>query len=436
MISLSEYLIESKVNGSYIYTINLQQQFLDVADEAVSLTREQYIDAISTIKPQGDEDFKKLIGSAYDLWVESGHEPQNIPFRFDEKGHVKLARMYSQLLNGSKEKVGGVTIVLGDGSVGRRFKIKTDAQETATCMVWNAMVGDANKEKFDITNQEQVKDIIGSLGVQFPKTWIRSFQNQCTSLFEFIHNTLHEDPKNYKASRYNGDEIGKMYARLVDKYIHLCEPEHNSIPRDNYDPTDIILYKEEAIPILRRLITLNTDDSTVLHKYIKDDLFNTKLLMGISLKKVGKVVKVEMFNINKGSNLTKINRLEVDTHNPNSTKVTAWGKFNFSGITNPAQDPEDGDTIQESCITVELRSFGQYMAMDCKSNKGPSLGKVPVRKWTRALGVPSADKKYLSEACHKFAELAKKPDAKEIIQDLIQWGIKLGPWCLPFVLIH
>lgn len=436
MISLSEYLIESKVNGSYIYTINLQQQFLDVADEAVSLTREQYIDAISTIKPQGDEDFKKLIGSAYDLWVESGHEPQNIPFRFDEKGHVKLARMYSQLLNGSKEKVGGVTIVLGDGSVGRRFKIKTDAQETATCMVWNAMVGDANKDKFDITNQEQVKDIIGSLGVQFPKTWIRSFQNQCTSLFEFIHNTLHEDPKNYKASRYNGDEIGKMYARLVDKYIHLCEPEHNSVPRDNYDPTDIILYKEEAIPILRRLITLNTDDSTVLHKYIKDDLFNTKLLMGISLKKVGKVVKVEMFNINKGSNLTKINRLEVDTHNPNSTKVTAWGKFNFSGITNPAQDPEDGDTIQESCITVELRSFGQYMAMDCKSNKGPSLGKVPVRKWTRALGVPSADKKYLSEACHKFAELAKKPDAKEIIQDLIQWGIKLGPWCLPFVLIH
>lgn len=445
MKKLYNFLMES-AGGSYIYTINLKEPFFDIEDKATGMNKDEYVDAICSIKSKGNEDFKKFVGLCFDAWItEYNQEPQDIPFRFNASGGTKLARVYKKLLGGEKQTIGGIKIELGNGSVGKNLKIKTENQETATCLVWNAMVSDAHKEGFNITNTEQVKDIVGSIGIEFPKSWILSFQKQCQAIYNFIEKNTNNSPINYRAVRYDADDantkVGKKYAEFVKLYIKKCEPDIVNIPKDNYDPSDIILYTEGAETVLDKLIAFanSTDDSTEINNKYKELAFDTRIIIGTSLKKItGTSGRAEFFNIGEGSEVAVVNSIKVDSHSETSTKITATGRFNFSGIS----DPESPETpIEESTIILELRSFGKYTGMDCKSDKGPSLGKVPVRKWTSLLKVNSAQKSNLKLSCKKFAELGEKGESGNAtvlkqIQELIQWGIKSGPWCLPFVLVH
>lgn len=436
MKKLNEYIKEAEVNGSFIYTIDLERTLDEIENEVAGLSREEYIEKVSAICPKGNDEFKKFVGLCYDAWQDFGHDPTDIPFRFNGHGHVKLARIYSDLLMGS-EKIGNIKIKPGNGSIG---KIKTADQEQATCLVWNAMVDDAREDGFDITNAENITEIVSSLGTKFPKSWINAFSQQCIALSNFIEKNLKgKEPKMYKACRYGDNTpVGRLYATFVSKYINACEPGVTRIPKDNYDPSDIILYTNEAEAALSKLISKvsKIQDSTQINTMFREMLFNPYIVVGVSLKKTGKTGKAEFFNIGGGTEVAKVRSITVDTHNPKSTKVIATGRFNFSGITDPNADPEDGDTIKESAIALELRSFGDYPAMDCKSANGPSLGKVPVRKWSKEIGECKPEN--LLELCKNFADLCNKQDkaAFEMVQKFIQWGIKNGPWCLPFVLVH
>jgi hypothetical protein len=438
---LAEYLTES-VGGSYVFTIDLQRPFYDIVDEVENITLDEYTENILAIT-NGNDEFKEFVEKAYNAWEGAGKEAANVPFRFNGKGHCKLARMYQDILGAESKKIGNVKVELGNGSVGNNIKIKTEDQETATCMVWNAMIDAAEEDNFDINNIETVSEVVQSITANFPKSWIKSFQQQCIALNDFLIK-LGVDPKNYHAIRYGAvtkdennqevENVGKAYDQFVKKYISVCEPDQNNIPKDNYDPSDIILYTDGALEGLKKLGGMNTDDSTEMNDAYRKELFDPRVCVGVSLKKTGKVGKVEFFNVNSGTQVAKINNMVCVGNNPNATKVECTGNFKFNGISDPTAEPEEGDTVDESKMYLEVRSFGKYIAMDIKAEKGPSLGKVPVRMWSKALGC-NAQKNNLAKACKALAKLVQDDD-KDTIQNLVQWGVKSGPWCLPFALVH
>lgn len=438
---LAEYLIES-IGGSFVFTIDLQHPFYDVIDEVEGISLEEYIEKILTIT-NGDDEFKELATKAYHAWENAGKEAADIPFRFNGKGHCKLARMYQDVLGAEVKTVGGVKISLGNGSVGNNIKIKTEDQENATCLVWNTMVDAADEDGFNINDPDAVGELVKSITATFPKSWIKSFQQQCIALTDFIMK-LGKNPKDYHAIRYGAvvkdesgqevENVGKAYDQFVKKYISICEPDQNNIPKDNYDPSDIILYTDGALEGLKKLGGMKTDDSTEMNDAYRKELFDPRVCVGVSLKKTGKVGKVEFFNVNSGTQIAKIKSMKRVGKNPNSTKIECVGNFKFNGVSDPTAEPEEGDTVNESKLYLEVRSFGNYIAMDVKAEQGPSLGKVPVRMWSKALGC-NAQKRNLAKACEALAKIASDDD-KDTIQDLIQWGVKSGPWCLPFALVH
>ena len=81
---------------------------------------------------------------------------------------------------------------------------------------------------------------------------------------------------------------------------------------------------------------------------------------------------------------------------------------------------------------VTCRSFSgkKDLDIDTKAETGPALGKVPPELWRKLLGVTD---KY-SES--NIELIASKLNNEDTMTKLIQGGIKDGPWCLPFVLIH
>jgi hypothetical protein len=183
---------------------------------------------------------------------------------------------------------------------------------------------------------------------------------------------------------------------------------------------------------LKTQCTKDTSSEDMIEAY--RELFNKNLMFGISLKKCSGKGSYELFNLGRQSDgsvrVTKVENWRDKTHSSaNQSQLKVMGSFNLSGISDP-DDPEKH--IQEKEVLVTLRSFGGSNAMDVKETSGPAIGKVPVRMWTSALKVQEKD---LEGAIKKFDEFVDKKHYKELA-DLIAGGMKNGPWCLPFVLIH
>ena len=61
MKKLNEYIKEAEVNGSFIYTIDLERTLDEIENEVAGLSREEYIEKVSAICPKGNDEFKKFV---------------------------------------------------------------------------------------------------------------------------------------------------------------------------------------------------------------------------------------------------------------------------------------------------------------------------------------------------------------------------------------
>lgn len=446
--------------------------FLDEIDAIAGIKKDQYINIIIDRLGVSDDDIKTLAGKAFDMWISDfDQDVVMVPFRFNKEGQVKLQRKYYKLLDfddgeGNKSKViSGIKIELGTGSIkSLNALVQTADQELATCYVWNALANmQADESGYPQISAEEIKKIVSGINDKFPKAWINSFGSQVMALYKFLKEHFEvSDPSEYRAVRYgetikyDGEDykyeysLGVDYARFVELYKSACASKGmggigkelfgNMKMKDSYDPSDIIIFKvskhDEIARILNDLCDEGADPNKVHAEFI-EKLYSKKLLMGISLKKVGKNAHIQEFNTPESRTDISIEETIAEiSPSGNSCVVTCTGSFELQGVGN------EQVTKSASQIVLELRSFGDYWGCDCKEliagKKSIALGKVPVNLVSDYIGVKDHSKKSLQKAIEAMMKLGNTNDKKSLdnFQNMISAGIKSGPWCLPFVLIH
>ena len=134
--------------------------------------------------------------------------------------------------------------------------------------------------------------------------------------------------------------------------------------------------------------------------------------MGISLKKLSKQGKIELFNIDGNEGV--IRSVTGFRNNPpkrgNYAQVYCQGSFQFSeGFTD-----EDGDRLNNTKeIMLTLRTFGSnIIGMDVNLSKndkaiGPTIGKCPVNIWRKVLGIEQNQEKNIQTCIDRFNEFLK-----------------------------
>lgn len=343
----------------------------------------------------------------------------------------------------------------GSGSIGR---VKTAHQELATCYIWNAFA-ESLKEQDDTTfkmNEDEIKGIIEVISTDFNKSWIKSFQEQISAILEFLAFRGISTPQQisqYRAARYGGTDYvdddgeerffktGKAHADFVNEYMKVISDQGERVQKDNYDPSDILLYVpgEGVLQELnkmksecKKLAAAEDGPAQIVETYRK--LYNENKLFGLSLKQCTGKGSFELFNINAQSkDSVQIKSVQKVGTGENYTKLEVHGSFNFSGVPDP--DGSGGHLVEDTVLCT-FRSFGSANGMDVMKTTGPALGKVPARMWRAKLDIKETGKE--EELREGIAALAEYTDKKHWndLKELLQGGIKNGPWCLPFILIH
>lgn len=458
LLEVLQNIIPINEASGFVFTIDYENPLSDIRDEVEHMSRDDYKQAVLKMagKKGSQQDFIDIVDRAVDIWFdEMGHELLDIPFAFNQNGSIKLRMAVAAKMNYVHKQSIIPGVIVGDGTISLGPKITTADQEQATVECWNRMTKAARSKNdgFDINKKEDVMDLVASVGISLTEDWVKSCQLQCVAIFEFLQKQGIKDVKNFQASRYgdghNGD-VGKMYDEFVKQYSFAAEQSKwddgysGRISKDNYDPSDIILYRGKKDEVGGKLSNcsscLSNGWEAARDRYMK--YFMNGDIMGISLKKVHDPCKVEFFNVNKGGAVVKIKSIDEvqfskgrKSGEDSGCRVFITGKFKFDGISDP-EDSDEFETIEESKLVVELRSFGN-VGMDVKqvhNNKpGVALGKIPVRFWRRDLKTQSGD---ANECAHIFADFVNDKKNWGKFENLIKEGIKAGPWCLPFVLIH
>lgn len=370
-----------------------------------------------------------------------------IPYAFNEAITIvikqpKYINNFNCHVYGNKIKVyftkrGGEIFETGSGSIGR---VSTVQQETATCLVWNAYV-DAVKENInlDMTDKITVKNIVSDLTASFDSEWISTFGKQVNTIIQYLE-SLGKNPLDYKLCRYGEKEaensVGKAYESFIAAYTKAVEGH-----KDNFDPSDVILYKESARGTIVSKLKSYTGDPINNKPIFTKELFDTVLLQGISLKKIAgnKSGRYDRYNVGDGNKIEKVFKFSIDQHsNDKQIIVLCEGNFSFDNITDG-----DGEEIKNTPIVkLVMRSFGSgQTAIDClikeiKGKQSPSLGKCPARFWRKIINATKGCS--LQENIEKFNEFLKGDTSSVLtgLGDIIKGSIKEGPNCFPFILLH
>lgn len=359
----------------------------------------------------------------------------------------------------NREKVGKIA-QMGNGSYGR---VTTREQEMATCLAWNALIMevdnikdyDGRTKKSIIDSPKELKQLVSELGENICNgDWIKSIQFQIGAIQRFLK-SRGLNWTDYRMCRYGHEDyisksgvpmesyVGAAHEKFVKAYMDLIarqDDENNQkVQKDNFDPSDVILYKRNNInSIVKKFGEMSsaaksaTTSESILELYRK--MYADNELFGISLKKMASGGSYQVFNISKQTADSNI-KIESVTNNKKSTsnahqaELAITGKFNLSGVSDP-DDPEYNLITNKVIATV--RSFGDSNGMDIKEESGPAIGKVPVRIWTKALNVNANDLDAAIAEFEKWTVEEKWPALAEIVAA----GMKNGPWCLPFILIH
>lgn len=379
--------------------------------------------------------------------------------------------------------------ILETGS-GSLKTVNTRDQEVGTCLVWNYFIETLKGiDNFEIKKEDVnniMKDIMES-SISFNDEWAHSFTQQILCIKSYL-SQINEDNEsflNYRCERYGGDKsfksdesnpdsgwyISTLYEKFIAKYVAEITGK-----KDNYDPTDIIIYninkKNEIIETLKALIdikdileakkrfiqifygfndhTEQENDNEFVKKY--KEKIGENALIGLSLKKISSEKgSFQVFNIAKSTSPNKVTDIVKADNVEKNGKIIVKGHFIF------ADENNDGkiDETEESCnyCALTYRSFGtqkngsENIGMDVimtdanGKQKGPSLGKVPVRDWKNRIfekigeTAPSnvvEGRKLLAKYVKEISEEKQKEDFTFLIQE----AIKVGPNCFPFVIIH
>lgn len=426
-----------------------------------NISQADYEDAIVSAMPNCDDKDKDVISTATKVWFDSDKQLENIPFAFNQNKKLKLRLAVAKAMGYVRGDKPTSHIEVGDGTISLGEGITTADQERATVQCWNRMAKLDNLEgDFDINKPEDIKSACQSVGIDLPDSWVKSCTNQCIGLESFLHQHGAKDAAKYRATRYgeadNVGKFGEIYGDFVEAYANAAEQSKwdkefkGRISKDNYDPSDIIIYKGDvasATACLKQCKALLPDWVAARNKYL-EFFMKSKDIMGVSLKKVSGKANVEYFNIGEDGGVCKTNSIvdiryshergsKYKSDDPTDSTgciVIVKGNYKFDGVTS-LKDSDKFEGIDESEIALNIRSFGS-MGMDVKQvhagKLGIALGKVPVRFWTQRTGITSNNP---HECAIQFAEWVKKAELSDI-NYLIQEGVKAGPWCLPFVLIH
>lgn len=463
MISLSQYLSGEldSIMESYIYSLDREHQFgdPDIQSTLKHITKQKYIDTVQGLMTAEQwEKYAQLVHDATDIWFNDfGKDPACIPFTFDENGNFKIRRAVGEKLGyeGGRSK-GGVTC--GNRSLKLGKYISTKDQETATVLLWNRIVKH-DEEAFDLDNIDGIKEAISMMSggaIDLDSAWAKSCALQINAIKKYIEKNGW-DYREYVASRYGDDmgtnTCGSEYAEFVKIYIDACcaSEEHKvGTSKDTYDPSDIILVRRGKVEhdengnsgtskVAELLSGLGGMDYTKIHSKYRDEFFKKGEIIGISLKKIDANPKYDLFNVEQGTAKVNVRAVEKDgvdgfSRGKNGkitgAKFKCPGNYKFSETSDPEGDGTD--PIKENIMYVTLRSFsaGKDLDIDIHAQTGPALGKVPRDLWRTLFNVNS---KYSEENIKLIAE---KMEGEDTMTKIIEGGIKNGPWCLPFVLVH
>lgn len=373
---------------------------------------------------------------------------------YSRTGNLKI-KVYKKI--GQKAEI--ELLETGEGSL---KTVNTRDQEVATCQIWNSF------STLGIDSKIYTKEDINSImkdnmesSVDFDKAWAQSITKQIYAIKNYLNNIGITDISRYKAERYGGDSkvsnwiVSKYYKLFISSYTKAVEGQ-----KDNYDPTDIILfdtdYSEQIINTLKNLSQYKDvfeAKKVFTNTFYTDQTSELKdKLIGISLKKIGNNSsgRFDVFNTGE-TNSIDVSSFTLHNNFDMNGKIICHGKFNILNIDTSDIDGKINRDINNSYLVLCYRSFGgSQTAIDIKlSNEtgkdiGPSLGKIPVSDWTKYLtnGVKPGDipqgraiiKKYIETQVNTSPQTNKK--IINILNIMIQDGLKIGPNCFPYVLIH
>lgn len=317
--------------------------------------------------------------------------------------------------NSDKEKVrfkynNKIFAELGYGSVG---KISTSKQEETTVSVYNIYV---NSIQESLSDKLDIENLVGDLFDEFDKTWKISFKKQLEVLTQYIQE-LGEDPRKYRMCRYGRGKIGKAYAEMIERYQKDLDEK---VDRNIIDPSDAILYSIEDENYI-----FNTLNNISNVQEYKDKLYNKKLCLGISLKKLNKNSKsVDEFN-NGEELITKV----ISCKEMKPKKVDSKGYY-FRVEVETSFEPTP------IILKGELRYFNvnKGEAIEFKPMKGSyHVGKVNLGLWKRLIGVKPGDT--LNDMQTKLKNVIDNKEF-DILLQLVKGSFKEWDKGYPYLLLH
>lgn len=333
----------------------------------------------------------------------------------------------------------------GSGSIN---KIPTDIQEKGTCLVFNEYMDQIQNggDLSCIDDSNYIKSIIKDLftGYKIDGSWIKSYSFQIKALTEMIKQIIEEiggatEAYNYRIAKYGAisdyEHVSKAYTRMARAYAKVMGGR-----KDVFDPTDIILFDKTKVNSIVECCKVGVDEKECAD--IKDNFlrncFNKRICMGISLKKLNKIGRIELYNTGNHNVVHEVTDYKlIDTKGKNNVTVLCEGEFNFDGVVD-----ENGQPVhKKDQVILTMRTFGSgILAMDVTLSKngklsGPAIGKCPVDIWKKVINSKS---KNISDNIRMFEKfITRKIDGdKDKVKLLISAAIKEGPHCFPFILLH
>ena len=339
-----------------------------------------------------------------------------------------------------------IRIHITDKTIGT--KIQTKDQETATCIVFNTVVEKYNNgQEYKGIDQDEILGILlEALDVDFRNTgWYETFALQVDKIINALGGI--DNAKEYRMERFGGHDKYKPADWKLWESYHVMTLDYTRFmggQKDNWDPTDVILYRKDRCDELGGIFndldvqikSLNPGDSV---EFVVDTLRNlyrdkSKPFMGISLKKLGNSASLEYYNMTNGD---RINIKQDPKTIVTSTRRGNKGIYTLLEGDYKFEDVVISGDIQDAkphIIKLELRTFGAGInALDVTLESGPSIGKCPTNIWTKILKVRSTDS--IEKCVDAFRSFMDDPDMDDVNR-MVQAAAKNGPHCLPFILIH
>ena len=441
------YIFGRKYRGKKIGEDEVLNRIAEVFDEAIG----QNVIKYST----GNKYFFKVSRELIDKIKNAFNEAKISGVSIEEDEKVEKTYLYYKRVK-----------LMETGRGSKKDGVKTEDQENATCLVFNAYMDSVENDKdfSKIGNLEHIKEMLDEKfpSHSFDNTWLECFSNQVISIVNYLHRTGNKNIASYRLARFDekGEHavVSRAYTNMVKEYAKI-----KGARRDVFDPTDVILFdkNKNKIDVIMEYCKEPSDDESanqIRSNFLKY-CFKPRICMGISLKKLSKSGKIKEYNTGSES-IKSLESYQIIPPKKQTSKyimVKCNGVFNLDEATDIDKKPIDNITS----ITLTLRTFDKgVVAMDATvtntngSYEGPSLGKCPAAIWRKLLNVEGADEKKIDACIEKFVGFVKpkgkvldlnNPDPKVEYRDpkvldglkkLINGALKEGPSCFPFVLIH